>query len=60
MCPTERWMYILLAGVVVVVGGLLRAQRNAELEELQTVEVVRGSLTAAVGANGTVRSNQPA
>jgi hypothetical protein len=53
-------MYILLAGVVVVVGGLLRAQRNAELEELQTVEVVRGSLTAAVGANGTVRSNQPA
>lgn len=51
--------------VVVVVGFLAlrscgQSQAVASLESLQTEEISKGSLTASVGATGTVRANQAA
>ena len=59
----RRWIIvgIVLVGLVVLVSGVaaLRAGRaSAAVEGLQTVAVVRGPLTATVGATGTVRANQ--
>ncbi len=54
----------LLVLVVVIVGGLLafqyfrNQQRAAAFNDLQTVPTTRGSLTATVGATGSVRPNQ--
>ena len=54
----------LLVLVVVIVGGLLAfqyfrdQQRAAAFNDLQTVPTTRGSLTATVGATGSVRPNQ--
>jgi HlyD family secretion protein len=50
--------------LVVIVGGLLAfqyfrdQQRAAAFNDLQTVATTRGSLTATVGATGSVRPNQ--
>jgi HlyD family secretion protein len=54
----------LLVVLVVIVGGLLAfqyyrdQQRATAFNELQTVATTRGSLTATVGATGSVRPNQ--
>ncbi|MEJ2607539.1 MAG: hypothetical protein P8Z41_12795, partial [Anaerolineales bacterium] len=57
--------YIAIAVVVVIIAGFLAlrscAQSNqASLGSLQTEKLTRGSLTASVGATGTVRANQSA
>jgi len=59
----RRWIVlgIILAVLIVLVAGVasLRAARaSAAVEGLQTVAIVRGPLTATVGATGTVRANQ--
>jgi len=61
----KRWIWIIIAVAViavVVVGLRLNAARQAAkaLEELETVVAEHGSLTALVGATGTVRANQSA
>ncbi|HET7010698.1 MAG TPA: efflux RND transporter periplasmic adaptor subunit [Anaerolineales bacterium] len=60
----KRWMII--AGAVVVLLAVVigvrsaGAARRSALEGLQTTELTSGSLTATVGATGTVRANQHA
>ncbi len=61
----KRWIWIVVA--VVVIGAVLvglrvvNVRRTAQaLENLETVAAERGSLTALVGATGTVRANQSA
>jgi HlyD family secretion protein len=61
----KRWIIILIVGVVVVAAAVgvissRRAQSQASLEGLQTVEAATGPLTALVGATGSVRANQSA
>jgi HlyD family secretion protein len=61
----KRWIWIVIAAVVigaVLVGArVISARRTAQaLEDLETVPLERGSLTAMVGATGTVRANQNA
>lgn len=61
----KRWIWIVIAVVVVIaviVGlRLIAAQRAAEaVRNLETVVAEHGSLTALVGATGTVRANQSA
>jgi len=45
---------------VFVVNPVLQARAAANSDEIQTVEVNRGSLVAEVGGTGTVRANQTA
>jgi HlyD family secretion protein len=58
--------YIVIGLVVVIVVGLLalrscgQSQGLASLDTLQTEEIIVGSLTASVGATGTVQANQAA
>lgn len=60
----KRWIIIVItvAGLVAVWVGVrgVGAAQGTALEGLQTAEVVRGPLTATVGATGTVRANQHA
>lgn len=54
---------VVVAVIVVIVGFISYRARQAyqqQLEGLQTVEVEIGTLTATVGATGTVRANQSA
>jgi HlyD family secretion protein len=59
----KRWMWGLVA-LVVIVGGFFgwrairRAQEAANLNNLETVTLSTGPLTAKVGATGSVRANQ--
>ncbi|NIM96248.1 MAG: efflux RND transporter periplasmic adaptor subunit [Anaerolineales bacterium] len=59
----RRWIILVIA-VIVVVGGFFawrtfaQGRRAADQDDLQTVEVTRGSLMATIGATGTVRANQ--
>ncbi len=58
--------YLLIGMVVVIIVGILllrscgQSQLATSLDSLQTEEISRGSLTASVGATGTVRANQAA
>lgn len=60
----RRWLWIGLAAgavlVVIVVWSLVARARDAAASDLQTTEVVMGSLTAQVGATGSVHANQSA
>ena len=59
---TKRWIIIVIAVVAIAAVGVgvrgAGAARRTGLEGLQTAAVVRGPLTATVGATGTVRANQ--
>jgi HlyD family secretion protein len=55
------WIFILVAIVVIaVVGFLVIKNRNssATATQYQTIQAEKGTLTATIGATGTVRSNQ--
>jgi len=58
--------YLLIGLVVVIIVGILllrscgQSRLATSLDSLQTEEIARGSLTASVGATGTVRANQTA
>jgi HlyD family secretion protein len=57
----RTWIFILVAIVVIaVVGFLVIKNRNssATATQYQTVQAEKGTLTATIGATGTVRSNQ--
>ncbi len=61
----KRWIWIVIA--LAVIGAVLVGLRvvnvrraAAALEDLETVAAERGSLTALVGATGTVRASQSA
>jgi HlyD family secretion protein len=61
----KRWMWIIIAVAVIAVvllGLRLNAARKAAeaIANMETVVAERGSLTAIVGATGTVRANQTA
>lgn len=61
----KRWIWIVIAlgaiGAVLIGMRVVSARRAAEaLENLEVVVAERGSLTALVGATGTVRANQNA
>jgi HlyD family secretion protein len=60
----RRWLWIGLAAtavvVVIVVGSLITRARGSATADLQTTEAVMGSLTAQVGATGSVHANQAA
>ncbi len=58
----RRWIWILLV-IILVSGGLFafnryRQQQAARSSQYDTAAIERGSLTALVGATGTVRPNQ--
>jgi len=57
------WIYIIVAVVVVVaIGAYFINKRNSSTTatQYQTVQAEKGTLTATIGATGTVRSNQSA
>ncbi len=60
----RRWLALAIVGIVVIVAGLIfnsvRAGRAEALASLQTATVERGSLTATIGATGSVRAVQSA
>lgn len=60
----RRWLWIGLAAaavvVVIVVWSLIARARGSATADLQTTEAVMGSLTAQVGATGSVHANQAA
>jgi HlyD family secretion protein len=63
----KKWIYIIIAVVVVIAAAaawfIISRQSTASATlagSLQTVNVEKGTLTATIGANGTVRSNQSA
>lgn len=60
----RRWLWIGLAAaavvVVIVVWSLIARARSSATADLQTTEAVMGSLTAQVGATGSVHANQAA
>ncbi len=60
----RRWLWIGLAVaavvVIIVVWSLIARARNSATANLQTTEAVMGSLTAQVGATGSVHANQAA
>jgi HlyD family secretion protein len=59
----RTWIFILIAVVVIaVIGVLIVNKRNstATTTQYQTVRAEKGTLTATIGATGTVRSNQSA
>lgn len=58
----KRWMWFAITGVLIVGGFLLyRNYQNAQAAKAinyDTEKVTKGTLTATVGATGTVRANQ--
>lgn len=59
----KRIVTILIVVVLLAVGGYFafryfQAQRAAQSQDYQTVQISRGDLTATVGATGVVRSKQ--
>jgi HlyD family secretion protein len=62
----KRWIWIVIIVIIVAVGGYfgfqaLQANRSASAaEDFQTEIVTTGSLTATVGATGTVHADQTA
>jgi HlyD family secretion protein len=61
----KRWVIILIVAGVLVVGffgvqAYRQSQARQSVEDLQTEIIVKGDLTATVGATGSVRSNQTA
>ena len=60
----RRWLWIGLAVaavvVIIVVWSLIARAQGSAVADLQTTEAVRGSLTAQVGATGSVHANQAA
>ena len=59
----RTWIFIVIAVVVVAVIGvsvLNKRNTNTATTQYQTVQAEKGTLTATVGATGTVRSNQTA
>ena len=61
----KKSTWIILIIVVVAVAGFfgfrqIQSTQNAATSAYQTEKVTRGSLTALVGATGTVRANQTA
>ncbi|MBM3122004.1 MAG: HlyD family efflux transporter periplasmic adaptor subunit [Chloroflexi bacterium] len=60
----RRWLWIGLAAaavvVVIVVWSLIARARGSATADLQTTAAVMGSLTAQVGATGSVHANQAA
>ena len=61
----KRWVIILIVVVVLIAGffgfqAYRRSRLQASIEDLQTEIIVKGDLTATVGATGSVRSNQTA
>jgi HlyD family secretion protein len=59
----RTWIFLVLAVVVVaVIGVLVINKRNSSTATIQyqTVKAAKGTLTATIGATGTVRSNQTA
>lgn len=60
----RRWLALVILGIVVLVAAWIfnsiRAGRAEALASLQTATVERGSLTATIGATGSVRAVQSA
>ena len=59
----RTWLLLLLAVVLIAVAGVfVFKKRNSSpaTTQYQTVKAERGTLTATIGATGTVRSNQSA
>ena len=59
----RTWVIILIAVVVIAVIGVLVANKrnsSSATTQYQTVKAEKGTLTATIGATGTVRSNQNA
>jgi multidrug resistance efflux pump len=61
----KRWVVILIVVGVLVAGyfgvqAYSQSQARQSIEDLQTEGIVKGDLTATVGATGSVRSNQTA
>ena len=59
----RTWIFIVLAIVVIAVVGILILRKRASstaTTQYQTVAAEKGTLTATIGATGTVRSNQTA
>lgn len=61
----KRWVLATVIVVALVLGGLgtaalIRSRQASSLTEFQTVKAARGSLTATVGATGSVRASQSA
>lgn len=60
----RRWLWIGLAAtavvVVIVAWSLIARARGSATADLQTTEAMMGSLTAQVGATGSVHANQAA
>jgi HlyD family secretion protein len=60
----RRWLWIGLAAtavvVIIVVWSLIARARGSATADLQTAEAMMGSLTAQVGATGSVHANQAA
>ncbi len=60
----RRWVALVVIGIVVLVAALIfnsvRAGQQEILASLQTATVERGSLTATIGATGSVRAVQSA
>src|SRR4030065_2968635 len=59
----KKWMWILISTIVVIVVILgivfvVRRQAQSQLGSLQTQPAVMGTLTAAVGATGTLEARQ--
>lgn len=55
-----RWVWFILAATAVVLAFLLRGSGRDAAAQFQTVPAERGSLTATVGATGSVRARQTA
>lgn len=55
-----RWVWFILAAAAVVLAFLLRGSGRDAAAQFQTVPAERGSLTATVGATGSVRARQTA
>lgn len=60
----RRWLMLAIVGIVLVVAALIfnsvRAGQSELLANLQTATIERGSLTATIGATGSVRAVQSA
>jgi HlyD family secretion protein len=58
---TRTWIFIAIAIVAIVVIGIFfinNRNKSVTATQYQTVQVEKGTLTATIGATGTVRSNQ--
>jgi len=59
----RTWIFLLIAVVVIAVTGILvinKRNSSPATAQYQTVKAEKGTLTATIGATGTVRSNQSA